>query len=54
MGLLVVKVTGEGEIPALTFTAGLAVMTRLVALLGATPPAIAAARRDPVRILRVP
>ncbi|MDR2929972.1 MAG: ABC transporter permease [Propionibacteriaceae bacterium] len=36
------------------FTLGLALLTTLSAMLAAAPPAILAARRDPVRILRVP
>lgn len=43
-----------GTLPTVTFTCGLGTLTVLVALLGSVPPALAAAYRDPVRILRVP
>lgn len=54
VGLVAVGVTSEGKLPAPTFSAGLAIVTVLIALVGAAPPAVAAALRDPVRILRVP
>ena len=53
-GLLAVALTGDGQLPAPAFNLGLAVLTVVVALMGAAPPAFAAALRDPVRILRVP
>lgn len=43
-----------GATPTPSFTTGLAVLAVLVTLLGSVPPAVAAARRDPVRELRVP
>lgn len=43
-----------GAIPTAGFTTGLLVLVVYMALLGSLPPAIAAAWRDPVRILRVP
>jgi len=52
-GLAVLDATGSA-LPGARFVAGVAGLAALVALLGAVPPAIAAARRDPVRILRVP
>lgn len=52
-GLIVVHQSGGGLPPA-AFVAGTAVLAVVVALVGCLPPAIAAARRDPVRILRVP
>lgn len=42
-----------GALPHARFTAGLAGLTLYVTLLGSLPPAVAAALRDPVRILRV-
>lgn len=44
----------SGELPAQTFTMGVATLALLIAVIGAMPPAMAAARRDPVSILRVP
>lgn len=52
-GLAIVQ-TLEGTQPAWTFTTGVATLTVLTALAAAIPPALAAATRDPVRILRVP
>ena len=52
-GLLVVN-NSTGMLPAPGFVAGVAVLVVIVALLGSIPPAIAAALRDPMRILRVP
>ncbi|MFF2620840.1 FtsX-like permease family protein [Oerskovia jenensis] len=43
-----------GTLPDPTFTTGVATLAVLIALAGAVPPALAAAHRDPVRILRVP
>lgn len=43
-----------GSLPSWRFSIGLAGLTLYVALLGSLPPAISAAFRDPVRILRVP
>lgn len=52
-GLVAVELL-TGSLPAPAFTAGVATLAVLVALLGSLPPALAAASRDPVRILRVP
>ncbi|MFI2753304.1 FtsX-like permease family protein [Cellulomonas sp. P22] len=52
-GLVAVDVL-TGSLPAPAFTAGVAALALLVALVGSVPPALAAASRDPVRILRVP
>jgi len=46
--------TAAGSLPSVAFVAGVGVLAVLVALVGAVPPALAAALRDPVRILRVP
>lgn len=43
-----------GALPTTRFTAGLAGLTLVVSLAGSVAPALAAALRDPVRILRVP
>lgn len=43
-----------GSLPSAAFVTGVGVLAVLVALVGAVPPALAAALRDPVRILRVP
>lgn len=43
-----------GSLPSPGFTFGVVVLTLLTALLAAVPPAVLAAYRDPVRILRVP
>lgn len=43
-----------GSLPSPAFTAGVVVLAVLAALLAAVPPAVLAAYRDPVRILRVP
>lgn len=43
-----------GSAPSTRFTVGVAALAVLVALVGSAPPAIMAARRDPLRILRVP
>lgn len=53
VGLPVTRVIA-GALPSPAFTAGLATLAVLVGLLGAVVPAALAARRDPVRILRVP
>lgn len=42
------------SLPSATLVTGVALRAVLVALLGAVPPALIAALRDPVRILRVP
>lgn len=42
------------SLPSWSFCTGVAVLCLLIAVAGATPPAMAAAFRDPVRILRVP
>lgn len=52
-GLVAVHMT-VGVLPATGFTVGVATLTVLVAAVGAVPPAVVAANRDPVRILRVP
>jgi putative ABC transport system permease protein len=52
-GLVAVRLT-TGELPSWSFAGGLAALTVLVALVGSVPPALAAAWRDPVRVLRVP
>lgn len=52
-GLAVVHLIA-GALPAATFVAGVAGLVVVSAVLAAAPPAIAAARIDPVRILRVP
>lgn len=61
MGALVGSVGGvaavalaAGAAPPWSFSAGVAVATVLIGLVGAVPPALLAAYRDPVRILRVP
>lgn len=43
-----------GVLPTPAFVVGVGTLTVLVATVGAVPPAVLAARRDPVRILRVP
>lgn len=43
-----------GAVPGLAFVAGVAGLVTVSATLAAVPPAVAAARVDPVRILRVP
>ncbi|MEO8207514.1 MAG: FtsX-like permease family protein [Chloroflexota bacterium] len=43
-----------GALPPLDFLVGVAVLALLAALFAAIPPGVAAAFRDPVRILRVP
>jgi putative ABC transport system permease protein len=43
-----------GVLPAPAYLAGMAALTVLAALVGSAPPALLAALRDPVRILRVP
>lgn len=44
----------SGTLPSSAFVLGVVGLTGLVALIGAVPPALAAAYRDPLRILRVP
>lgn len=46
--------TLHGSGPGLSFVSAVAVLAVCVALIGAAVPAVVAARRDPVRILRVP
>lgn len=53
-GLGVGLLLRAGGAPTPSFTGGVSVLAVVVALLGAIPPALAAASRDPVRILRVP
>lgn len=43
-----------GREPGAGFTSGVAILAFLIALAGSIPPAIVAAHRDPVQILRVP
>ncbi|MCR6704728.1 MAG: ABC transporter permease [Cellulomonas sp.] len=52
-GLAVLSATGVAW-PTAQFVAGVMVLAALVTLVGSVPPAVAAARADPVRILRVP
>lgn len=52
-GLAVLRAMGV-DWPAPQFVGGVMVLAVLVTLAGSIPPALAAARRDPVRILRVP
>ncbi|MCR6690612.1 FtsX-like permease family protein [Cellulomonas sp.] len=52
-GLAGLRATGV-DWPAPQFVGGVMVLAVLVTLAGSIPPALAAARRDPVRILRVP
>lgn len=52
-GVALVHATA-GAVPAWQFTAGVAALAVLVALVGSVPPALTAASRDPVRVLRVP
>lgn len=54
VGGLAVVSHQTGSLPDPAFTAGVATLAVLIALAGAVPPALAAAHRDPVRILRVP
>ncbi len=51
---LVALAVSSGGLPAPSFVIGLAALALLVALTGSVAPAVAAARRDPVRVLRVP
>lgn len=53
VGLLVVNQLA-GSLPSASFTAGVVTLTILTSLAGSLPPAVLAAFRDPVRILRVP
>lgn len=53
VGLVAVRLM-SGGFPDSTFTVGVGLLAVLMAAVGAVPPAIVAARRDPVRILRVP
>lgn len=52
-GLAVVRVMLDAT-PSAGFVVGVAALALLVTLAGSAPPALAAALRDPVRILRVP
>lgn len=52
-GLLILS-QQSGELPAPTFTIGVAGLALLITLAAATPVALHAATRDPLRILRVP
>lgn len=52
-GTLLVLVTSGRVLPG-EFAAGVVVLSLVVGVVGAVPPAVIAARRDPVRILRVP
>lgn len=53
LGITVVNAM-QDAVPSLAFTLGVPTLTTLTALLAAVPPALVAATRDPVRILRVP
>ena len=53
VGLFAVR-SMSGSLPAPEFTLGLVVLALLMTVVGSIPPAVAAAFRDPVRILRVP
>ncbi|WP_425955658.1 FtsX-like permease family protein [Xylanimonas sp. McL0601] len=53
VGSTVVAVTSRA-VPSLAYVIALAALTVLAAMAGSVPPALLAARRDPVRILRVP
>lgn len=53
VGLFAVR-SISGSLPAPEFTLGLVVLALLMTVVGSIPPAVAAAFRDPVRILRVP
>jgi len=52
-GAAVIAATTDA-LPTTPYMIGLAILATLAALIGAMPPAILAANRDPVRILRVP
>lgn len=52
-GLVVVHAL-VGRQPGAGFAGGVAIMSFLIALAGSVPPAVLAANRDPVQILRVP
>jgi putative ABC transport system permease protein len=54
VGLAIVAATMDGVLPAWTFVVGVGLDALLIALVGAALPAVAAARRDPISILRVP
>lgn len=51
---LVITLLVTGAPPGVGFTTGVGILMLLAALVGSLPPAIRAARLDPVRILRVP
>lgn len=44
----------EGTIPGFGFVLGVVLLALFCAVVASVPPALAAARTDPVRILRVP
>lgn len=52
-GLVALRIDGVAW-PSASFVGGVLVLAVLVTLVGSVPPAVAAARADPVRILRVP
>lgn len=54
LGLWVTSRLGAGAIPPWSFTAGTATLALLAAAAAAVPPALYAATRDPVRVLRTP
>lgn len=54
VGGVVALAAGGTEVPPASFVAGVGLLALLVTLAGSVPPAVAAATRDPVRILRVP
>ena len=53
IGLVTIGLT-SGVLPTIRFSTGFVVLAILAATAGAVPPAVVAARRDPVRKLRVP
>jgi len=54
IGMAAIRITSGIILPTRQFTTGFVVLAILAATVGAVPPAIVAARRDPVRELRVP
>ncbi len=51
---LIINLIVAGAMPGIGFATGVGMLMLLAALIGSVPPAIRAARLDPVRILRVP
>ena len=54
IGVAMVGATTGGELPHWTFVVGVGMLALAMSLLGCAVPAVAAARQDPVAILRVP